>query len=597
MSSKTVDSYDSQVAIETISKIKETSYDETTYEDLNDQLKFLFYLIEDDKFTISINDFFDVMKVTIETFGRIYRSGVLKNNFQDKFCECFNIIPNTMKISRTDFQFAIRHIISERFEKEINCEKFTLFDEVLFKTPLKFTHDDAENLLKIEFKFTDKQKEKIKSFIIVEKDLEEEIEKMKVEQKVMDDEVAEKQKVTTFRTLCENRSLMSAYYILEHIDKVKLKLNYDVLSAVQNWILTAKFIEDLINRNLEPDMRTVELVFNDATISMQDIKGIDKYVDESFKISKVQNKNTLFDFIFKNPKPIKNILFMLSKCFDSKVVLSIDKIKHILNKTYVTSYNDVKGYKFGTIYNSDPLDDYLQIVTFIIEYTPELQIPPKLTEFFEYVCLFKDELMFDMLTDRCMLTKQCLYNACTSGSSYIVKTIAKMKPEFITKECLKYLDESNKVDNPKICDVLIDSGCDMSHDIIEYMLSKGVTINNIEKFGVKYDKKLYELCHKYDEFLYQYMTEFKKNKDLEMDLREMIKGYTDKNHEAMTYIVVNGITPDYMMYDDAVKQGKTILVNFLESNYGFKPNMETMIRIDNFKRRVNYYNRFIEQNK
>lgn len=628
-----IDDYDLKVATEAIAKIRDVSYDETTYEDLNDQLKFLLYLVENDKYNLDDDEMHDIMKGIIETYGRIFRSEFFQDDFCDKFCKTFNMIIENVIISKNDFQFAINHILTERFEKEIDCSKFLLFNDVLFKYPLEFTKDEAKNILGTNFNFTPEQinilkshlsslnndTEQIEQNVQIEQieqnvqteqteQIEQNVQNVQIEQIIQVNEISkqkllknepettqidkmEKNKVEIFRLLCENHTLLTGYNIIQYIDKHNITPNFDMLICIQKWIITAQFIGDLIKRNLEYDIRTVEYLFNDVTVSMSEIKNIHNYVDKS--INTVELNDNTFNFIFKNSKLIKNILFMLNKCSERNITFKIDKIKNVLNKTNVTNYNNNKEYKFESIHCADPLDEYLQIITYILECT-ELQDPYKLSDFLEYVCILKDELVFDMLIDRTIPTKQCLLNACISKSIYIVEAIIKIKPEYVDKECFKYLSNNNHTNNQLICTMLSNHSTGITYDIIEYMLNVGSALYNLEKYGISYDIELYDLCHRVDEFPFQYMIEFRKNSDLEMELREMIKNYKGNDEEVISYIAECKITPDYMMYDDAIRHNKEQIVSYLETNFNFKPNVKTLIRIENFKDRLAYYKRIQE---
>src|SRR5947207_9029969 len=94
-----VDISDKEICKETLNKIITTTYDETTYQDFNDQLKFLCFMISERNFRISVKEFFEIIDMIYNIYGGCYTSGYFSNDIKKKFYDILNLFVETVEIT------------------------------------------------------------------------------------------------------------------------------------------------------------------------------------------------------------------------------------------------------------------------------------------------------------------------------------------------------------------------------------------------------------------------------------------------------------------------------------------------------------------
>ena len=212
----------------------------------------------------------------------------------------------------------------------------------------------------------------------------------------------------------------------------------------------------------------------------------------------------------------------------------------------------------------------------------------------EHACLMGDELFFDVILEISKkISNKCLLNACKSRSSNIMTKLFNMKAQ-PTKECismLSYIDTESyySTKNVEICELLINNGLPITLETIDLLLEIGYTVPNLKSYDIPYDINIYKICHKHKEMSSDYIDnlEVSVNNDLRKSLRIIDEIDDTVCNNIINKIKSGEIIPDYMMYDDIVEYKHTTLIEYFEKNL-FKPNFETLLRIEDFRYRRSY---------
>lgn len=336
-----------------------------------------------------------------------------------------------------------------------------------------------------------------------------------------------------------------------------------------------------------------------------DLSSISDYIDQVFN----SNPNKIYDmsvigFMFNREAhsviAISNVKYILSKCKQYSINIDLIYLKQLMiainkyNKDNMGGYDqvfDIKKYTYvGYIFESQKvLEQYYSIINKFLEVSKDLDM-----ELLEHASYISDRLVFDILINKInKFTDKCVSNACSSGSVDILNTLFNMKA-LPTLDCVKSLSSYNHID---IFNLLLKNGLPINTDTIEAAFIKNIYISNLEDYGYKPDLVLYEICHKYRIFPWVYILQLENNLSVQMDIRLAIKNYEKKclpDNQIIDLIKLRNIIPDLMMYTEAVISNKSDLVEYFENECNMKPNLDTLILIENLSMRREYLKRIIE---
>lgn len=574
-------------------------------DELYSQMKFIFWIIKDENIRITDNEFDSILNMLLREH---YENKYLFEWMIETDSEFLTIL--TKKNKMTDWQFSkIIAILSE------NPNNAKLIDngwiDNLLILEFDFTEKNVELLMNSPIEISIEQIQEIEN-CYVKLCLEKKIQEGKNEEttnmenipqliltstEIIEPHIAEKinepspKNTLIFdefkKFLSSNNSIID---VASYIIKKKIILTYEMSSQIPTWMFTNMFVNEIIENNLEPSLKNLELLNSNDTIKFEEIKkkNIDKYVDKICSSTKTELN---FDFIFKG-KSHANILYLMTILQEkNKLTFSVENAKNVLCHVVMVDSQYKIGYRFENKYSEEPTEEYLQIISMFLEYNPELYG----IEFMKIVCEKKDDMTFDLIIDSITyVDEESLLIAIANRSKNIVKKLVQREPKFVSSRCIDAISTFNYL-NDDIVKILIDAGLKVDYNLIGRLLEKNIQIDNLEKYNIKYDIELYKICHIHNEFPYRYVS---KITDINGDLRSKIRvDSTLQDEDEIIFLLETMNTPpDLMMYEDSVKTGKTKVIAYLETKYNFKPTIETVLKINDYRRRMAYYNRYININ-
>jgi len=631
-------------------KIINNDYNIDNIHELYAEIKFLCWLDGEDKYKLSYIEFENVISSLLKSV--IIDMTLLEHLFQNKYYNILDILTEYRVIKSIYLQKIINIIIKNEITKHVGIQWISN----LIKNDYPFSNKEIEVIFESEFDITKKQQNKLLDMLkdsdsetesiddaivlkrvdgcgIPDDDVDPDADLYKRFEQLHNELNGDDVATLGYNKNSINKSVTEKVTVVEdeHEDitindrdvfdmsDFKLLVSHNNLDIIINYlqgcgsIMNAKILEELpshmrtkniferifkMEPPVESNIEIIDFIHTKTTVLLADITGLNEFMNKLLIDIKFSREFIdKLDFVFQVPKSLKNILFLISKFADFKICFPMENIKRLLLQVNYTKYGNTEEYRFDStlsLYNIDPADEYLQTLTVFLSLQPELYC----TEFLEYAIRAKDDLTFDLIIDKIYNTPiECTYLACEMAAKHMLERLLKENPNHAVSECIDHLDISKpRYDNTNICEVLVKAGVTLTTETLEKMFNKGTSSWTIfESIKMDYDIELYKLCHKYNEFPYQLICKIKMNPFNEMELREKIKGYNANNEDdIIRYIESNEIKPDYMMYDDSVKHNKTKLIEYFEKNHGFKPNMDTLLRIDDFTRRMNYYQRLLK---
>jgi hypothetical protein len=125
----------------------------------------------------------------------------------------------------------------------------------------------------------------------------------------------------------------------------------------------------------------------------------------------------------------------------------------------------------------------------------------------------------------------------------------KLSPDETTLNYLK--NELNIYDIPKIVDLLLAHGLTINDSHMDFLLSNKIAVNDLERFGIKYDDKLYFKCFMYNFLPIDYLSKMVIDKNIQKlyDLCKSKKTNYDKliNFMKTNNVGLNKYALDYLM--------------------------------------------------
>lgn len=177
--------------------------------------------------------------------------------------------------------------------------------------------------------------------------------------------------------------------------------------------------------------------------------------------------------------------------------------------------------------------------------------------------------------------------AVNGGNHHIVNELLNMK-------AIPSIESVRNITSQQTLDTLIMNGLYVTKEILEIATKKKLYINDLEKYNLEYDRDLYRLCVMNDYMPEIYINKFKANINLHYDLYHNIERPLLLTGKIIEKIKIADYADD-IMYDLAAKRGRYDLLEYLEKEWGCKPNMNTCIWIADTNYRRHYYNRIIEE--
>jgi hypothetical protein len=148
----------------------------------------------------------------------------------------------------------------------------------------------------------------------------------------------------------------------------------------------------------------------------------------------------------------------------------------------------------------------------------------------------KETLDMSILTLNCDLINKIINYKLTPDS----KTLYN-----ITKEhCY-----NRPYDVNKIIELLINHGLNITFNEVEYLLSIQFTLNNLERFDINYDDKLYFVCYLNNNYPVEYIKNFTIDKKI-LNMHELCKSKKLTYDKLINYLKTNNITLDRYALDN-----------------------------------------------
>ena len=200
------------------------------------------------------------------------------------------------------------------------------------------------------------------------------------------------------------------------------------------------------------------------------------------------------------------------------------------------------------------------------------------------------------------LTKEYLVELCSLAEdnlNFDMLTIFMNNKIFVDIDCFKaYTDATNDNDecyhihsldyNKSILD-FVSFGLVIDLECVEYALSRGAVIENLDIYNIEYDDKLYDICFKTDIFPDTYMNKFinilGKHKII---LRQMF--ISSDLQKIKKFIELTKLTPDKYCYSYALNHNKNCASIMTYFNYS--PVLDDIIDIKSDDNRQQMYNKY-----
>lgn len=272
-------------------------------------------------------------------------------------------------------------------------------------------------------------------------------------------------------------------------------------------------------------------------------------------------------------------------------------IQHILDNGYIPKDNIFLLIDWNKYYNITGSKNFMNELT--NKYNIKLTI-----EIMEYACSLSCRDLFELCMDHKIVpTIECLYKICSFGSlnEIIIETIIDQKilPD---EKCMILLTQNDNV-NADIISLLLHNGAPLTYTIIENIFDRYMVdiLDNIviDDYGINYDEKIYELCHKYMSYHDKLINKLAINKNM-LELRQLcldsketvIAKYKEKyNLEYDNYCYDNILCNEkYEKYYNGYDH--KLIMDAIDTNK-YKPTILSVLRIPHDVLRLRLYNKFM----
>lgn len=202
--------------------------------------------------------------------------------------------------------------------------------------------------------------------------------------------------------------------------------------------------------------------------------------------------------------------------------------------------------------SEEDLDKNVSIRT--IDLFKIFKIPPS-SETLKIICKMGYHESFDEFvnTYKMIPDKECLDLAMYSRrAELIIKLICyKINPDKDTfNSFMSNLNNRYHNDNQQVIELLIKNGLNISHYEIEKLISRGIWLDDLERFNFQYDEKLYFMCFKHNYFPDAYKKKFTVDENI-LTMREMCINPKINIEAFNQFILDKKLKPDQYCVDNA----------------------------------------------
>jgi len=329
---------------------------------------------------------------------------------------------------------------------------------------------------------------------------------------------------------------------------------------------------------------------------------------ENIKHPNIEFLKQIIDFGLRHKSSSNNI-----NTFITTLLLHVDK-NSINNEDIVMSLlfnKDVKIHNIELLinaginkFNIDHINHYLKITTELTKYNifnnviPTLNIIPN-EKTLTYAYINENKYIIDLLLNKYQVkpTNYCI-------EKYLLKKVNKnisldYLTELLNYRCIPSIDTIKKILMEKIIqkypftqvmELLILYGFKLTYELLEYLLIEEIKINDLQRFDIDYDEKLYFSCHKMQSFIY----DCNKINGNVLHLRKLFINNTDID-TIIAFMNENNLKPDRYCIDYLMKSRFSTFQHF--TNLGYCPTQLFWLTDNKTKCTVNnlhIYNKLIQ---
>lgn len=230
-----------------------------------------------------------------------------------------------------------------------------------------------------------------------------------------------------------------------------------------------------------------------------------EYVINNFGYS-----DELINFIFNNI--IKYQMSIIFNLIDKGYRLTLNNVNDLLNVTSYLKVNPTK-YAFTQSFPITTTDNKMEIQ--VHELYKMFNLSPTLNEL--HIACNKNfkNVAFYLMDEFNIIPEKETLDICVSKLNYelIEKVLHyKLTPD---ENTLNKIRGNYYGDGPKIIDLLLAHGLVINNSHMDFLMANKICVNDLERFDIKYDNKLYFLCYLYDFFPDQYISKIITDNNLE----------------------------------------------------------------------------------
>jgi hypothetical protein len=199
----------------------------------------------------------------------------------------------------------------------------------------------------------------------------------------------------------------------------------------------------------------------------------------------------------------------------------------------------------------------------------------------EFACLYNNKYAVNILSAYTNFTNKCLEYACFNKNKELIKQILNHKIIPDEDSLIALLIHSPNISIQNIYDMfnlLIDTGGILTKRILEYSVYTCLCIDKvIDRFGLKYDNNLYNMCHYHDYFPDKYLNRFNINKNI-LTFRKMFRVSEINLETILEFQKEHNLEIDQYCFDNACLKGSCDVLDYLLNlkNNNFRPSMHLL---------------------
>ena len=358
-----------------------------------------------------------------------------------------------------------------------------------------------------------------------------------------------------------------------------------------NKLITA--VKKLIEYKLDQNVAIINNLFSVCYLNQ-----FDDYINQLFENGIICSLNDIAPMFEKQSHElhkITNIKYMLTKFQDRNIILNPIYWNKLMTQIVCAPSNWIEpkcnSYKYS---NTNSCNTYADCKIYFEICEMFLNFANPSVESLEAACLVADRMSFDMLINKLnKFSDQCVINVCAASATGMLNILINMKA-LPTLDCLKAIP----INDNTIFQILLKNGLPLNYETLEAAFIKNLYVSNLSDYGITPGIELYRICYKYKKYPYEYTMQLDKNPSVNMDIRTAIDDVITSKQKSQTEIIEmiksRAIIPDYMMYGLAVISKKHELVTYFEQVWEMKPNLDTLVLIDDLYSRQQYYERIIK---